>query len=373
MLNYEEFLRRLPKAELHCHFVGAIPAPTAWEIARRNGTRLPADSAETLYDFADFYSFLQVYMAVAAALRTREDFAEAVYVTLREGHERGNLQYREMFFNPTDHYRSGATYPDMVDGLAAGIRAAEQDFGVTCRLIPSVNRMESPAVAAAMLDDVLAHRRDEVIGIGLDAAERSGPPEHFAGVFQRAGRAGLRRTAHTCEDNQTLAEGPPRNAVTCLDQLGCDRLDHGYNLLADESVTARVRDEQIPFTVCSHTSNKHLIGRRRRNIAAMLDAGLNVSLHTDDPAMFGTDPGETFVATVTDLGLDAGAAVRLSLAAIDATWLDDSERRALRASFQQQVDDLRKAPDRKPGVSGAVPQPASDRTRYRARDESAAR
>ncbi|CDR17524.1 adenosine deaminase [Streptomyces iranensis] len=353
MPSYEEFLRRLPKAELHCHFVGAIPAHTAWEIARRNSIRLPADSAETLYDFADFYTFLQVYMAVAAALRTREDFAEAVYATLREGHERGNLRYREMFFNPTDHYRSGATYPGIVDGLIDGIRAAEQDFGVRCRLIPSINRMESPAVASAMLDDVLSHRRDEVIGIGLDAAERSGPPEHFAEVFQRAARAGLRRTAHTCEDNQTLTEGPPRNAVTCLDRLGCDRLDHGYNLLADETVTARVRDEQVPFTVCAHTSNKHLVDRRRHTIAAMLDAGLNISLHTDDPAMFGTDPGETYVAACTDLGLDADAAVRLALAAVDAAWLDDGDRRTLRASFQQQADDLREQLSAGPGRPGA--------------------
>ncbi|WP_010693753.1 adenosine deaminase [Saccharopolyspora spinosa] len=127
----------------------------------------PTSGPESLYDFGQFYEFIERYVQVAEAMRTRMDFAQ-------EGYLAGNLQYREMFFNPTDHYRSWASYPEPVDGLIDGIRQAEQDFGVRCQLIPSINRMESPAAAVGMVRDGLRWRRDEVIGIGLDATSPAG-------------------------------------------------------------------------------------------------------------------------------------------------------------------------------------------------------
>ncbi|MEV0705081.1 adenosine deaminase [Saccharopolyspora sp. NPDC050389] len=340
-ISFEEFLRRLPKAELHCHLVGAIPAETAWEIATRNGVELPASGPESLYDFGQFYEFIERYMQVAEAMRTREDFAQAAYAALRAGHLAGNVRYREMFFNPTDHYRGGVAYPDLVDGLLDGIRQAEQDFGVRCRLIPSINRMESPAVAVDMVRDVLRWRRDEVIGIGLDAAEPSGPPENFAEAYRLAEDAGLHRTAHVCEDYAGLDGGPPANALTALDLLHCDRLDHGYNLLADPAALARCRDAAVPFTVCEPGSNEARLPKRRESIRAMIDAGLPVSLHSDDPAMHGADPGDVYVGAVTALGLDVDGAIDLCLAAVDAAWLDDTERRELRSAFRQEIAGLR--------------------------------
>ncbi|HLS15112.1 MAG TPA: adenosine deaminase [Beutenbergiaceae bacterium] len=336
-----EFLDRIPKAEVHCHFVGAIPADVAWSIAARNDVPLPAKSAATLYQYDNFHDFIERYMSIARAFRRAEDFAEGVYAILRDGLRNGNVQYRELFFNPTDHYPGGMTYPAMLDGLLAGIAAAESDLGVRCRLIPSINRMESAQVALDMVEEVIAHPHPQVIGIGLDAAEPAGPPEKFAEAFQRAGRAGLRRTAHAGEDYAGLDGGPPSNATTCLDVLGCDRLDHGYNILADPEVVARCRTEQIPFTCCLPGSNPTLRPARIDSIRTMLDEGLAVSLHTDDPAMHRTTPGEVYELARRGLELSVEQMVDLSYAALDAAWLDADERGELRRSFQRETEDLR--------------------------------
>lgn len=335
-----EFLNRLPKAELHCHFVGAIPAEVAWRIAARNRVPLPAHSAATLYEYGNFQDFIERYMVIATAFRTPSDFAEAVYALLQDGLQHGNVQYRELFFNPTDHYRGGVTYAQMLTGLLDGIAAAEVDLGVRCRLIPSINRIESPQVALAMVEEVVAHRRDEVIGIGLDAAEPAGPPELFAAAYQLAGRAGLRRTAHTCEDYAGLDGGPPANAITCLDVLGCDRLDHGYNILADPAVVSRFQDAGIPFTCCLPGSNPTLRPARVASIRRMISAGLPVSLHSDDPTMHRTTPGAVYAMAAESLELDPTEMVELALAAVDAAWLDDTERRELRGSFQREINAL---------------------------------
>ncbi|SEF00511.1 adenosine deaminase family protein [Ruania alba] len=338
MPTLAEFCERVPKAEVHCHFVGAIPAEVAWRIAARNDVPLPADGPATLYRFDNFHQFIDRYMTVATALRRPADFAEAVYAVLQDGAEHGNVRYRELFFNPTDHHH--ASYPDMLTGLLDGIAAAETDLGVRCRLVPSINRMQSPQIGVQMVEQVVAHRRDEVIGIGLDASEPAGPPELFAEAFAIAGRAGLRRTAHACEDYAGLDGGPPRNATTCLDLLGCDRLDHGYNILADEAVVQRCRDAGVPFTCCLPGSNPVLRPARIESIRTMLELGLPVSLHSDDPAMHGANPGEVYTFAAEVLGLGIAEVGALALAAVDATWLDDTERSALRSEFQAEIDRL---------------------------------
>jgi adenosine deaminase len=293
-----------------------------------------------LYDLRDFYHFLTVLDAAAAVLLTPADFSRVVYESLEDGVRTGNLRYREMFFNPTTHAALGVSYATVLEGLSDGIRAAERDFGVVCRLIPSIDRRGSAALATAMVDEVIAHACTEVIGIGMDYAERDGPPQRFVTAYQRAGQAGLRRTAHVCEDNQTLAEAPPANVAACLDELGCDRLDHGYNILADPALVARCRAEGVYFNVCSHTSNFARIPTRRATIGRMLAEGLRLTLNTDDPAMFGTNVGDAYVSLFGDLRLGADVARQFSLNGVDASWLDTPAKRSLRLEFERELDTL---------------------------------
>lgn len=331
------FVRALPKVELHCHLEGAVRPETLAELARGNGVELPASDPADLYRYEDLAGFLRIFELVCRTLVRREDFARAAYEAQRDGVVTGNLRYRELFFDPTLHLRHGTTYPDLVDGLLDGIRAAEDEFGVAGRLIPAVYRQDSAAEAMEMLDLILEHRRDEVIGLGMDGDELTAPPEAFAGVFRAAGRAGLRRTAHTAHD------APASTVTTCLDELGCERIDHGYHLLDDAPVLARVRDEGVPITtslgcppLCGWPAELE-----RTPIRTMIERGLRVSIHSDDPTMLHTDVGTEYVRFCTTFGDGPAAAGDLVLAAVDAAWLDDGDRRSMREAFERETAALR--------------------------------
>jgi adenosine deaminase len=332
----ESFCRRIPKVELHCHLEGAVRPSTLAELARANGIDLPAATPDELYRYDDLEGFLEIFELVCRTLVRRTDFTRVVYESLEDAVRSGNLRYREMFFDPTLHTRYGVTYRDVLDGLLEGIRAAESDFGVRTRLIPAVYRQDSVRTAARMLEEILEERRDEVIGIGMDGDELTAPPEKFADVFRKAAEEGLRRTAHAGHD------APPSSVTTSLDLLGCERIDHGYHVLDDPAVVARVRDQRVPFTtslgcppLCGWPAELE-----RTPIKPMMDEGLWVSIHTDDPAMLHTDPGTEYVRFCSTFDYGVREVRDLALAALEMAWLDDDEMRSMRTAFEREIDDL---------------------------------
>jgi len=160
-MQYEEFLRRVPKVELHCHFEGTVRPGTAADLARKHGIQLPTDDVDRLYDYDSIYEFLEIFALVSSTLIDQDDFARAAYESLEDGVQLGNLEYREMFFNPTLHTKRGVPYKTVVDGLVDGIQEAERKLGVRCRLIADVYRQDPPELARQMVEEVLEHRRDE--------------------------------------------------------------------------------------------------------------------------------------------------------------------------------------------------------------------
>lgn len=335
---FASYLQRVPKTDLHCHIVGTLRPATLADLARRHGLALPRP-ADALYTFASFYDFLDVLNLAAKALREREDFARMAYEAVEDGFRLGNMLHAEFLFNPQYHYPQGVDYRTIVDGLREGLAAARHDFGVSALLVASFDRIIEPAAAMQILeDDVLRYRVDEVVGIGLDGAERNGPPDRFVELYRRAALAGLRRTAHVCEDNQTLQEAPPVHYAICRDELRCDRLDHGYNLLADDAMVQRARDEGLFFNTCTITSVTKNLQKRRDSIRRMVDAGLRITLNTDDPHMFKTDLAHSWWLLFAD-NPDWGVreAARFSLAGIDASWLPEGDKSLLRKRFEAQL------------------------------------
>jgi adenosine deaminase len=243
-VDTEEFLRKVPKVELHCHFEGTVRAATFADLARKHGVKLPTDNVDELYSYNTIVEFLVIFGMVSSTIVDREDFARCAYESLEDGARLGNLKYREMFFNPTLHTRRGVPMATIIGGLADGIHAAERDLGVRCRLIADVYRQDEPGLARHMVEEVLENRVDDLIGLGMDGAEAPDPPEKFAEAFALARRGGLRLTSHASED------APPANITTCLDILGCERIDHGYHILEDPAVIKRCKDQGIYFTCC---------------------------------------------------------------------------------------------------------------------------
>ena len=164
-------------------------------------------------------------------------------------------------------------------------------------------------------------------------------------AWRQAGRAGYRRTAHVCEDNQTLFEAPPAHYTHCRDALGCDRLDHGYNLLADPAVVERAARDQVPFTMACWSGMPWNRAPRRARIKAMFEAGLNITLGTDDPTIFDTTMGHCWRTVFDGLGWGPAEARRLSLAGLEASWLPEPEKARLRAEFNARLDELEAALD----------------------------
>ena len=349
-MNASDYLDAVPKVELHLHIAGAIRASTLAELAPRNGLQLPRP-ADAMYPFTTFYEFLDILRLCALSLRHPADFARVAYECVEDLHRHGGVRHTEVFFNPHYFTPNGATYPEIVDGLIEGLARARQDFGVSSLLIACIDRSTClPSEALQMLDWMAAHPRAEVVGVGLDGAERAGPPLLWVEAWRQAGRAGYRRTAHVCEDNQTLFEGPPAHFSQCRDALGCDRLDHGYNILADPAVVTRAAAEQVHFTMACWSGTVPNRAPRRARIKAMFDAGLNISLGTDDPTIFGTTIGHCWRTVFEGCGWGKAEARRLSLAGLEASWLPAAEKVALRQDFVAGLDALDAACDWGDGV-----------------------
>lgn len=317
----------LPKVSLHCHLIGTAAPRTVVELATKHGVPLGRD-AEDLYDHAsyeDLGEFLRVLDVVGSVIRDVDDFHRVTYESLTAGGAAHNVLYREIHLSPPGHPE--VPYSRILEGVVAGVRDARTDTCIDARLVVAINRERSGAEAVELVQQVIEQRVDEVVGIGLDYAEVNGPPRRFVEAYRLAGRAGLGRTAHS-------ESGPPGHVLTLLDELGCSRIDHGYHVVDDPEITSRCAAERVPFT-CTPVSSD--IGRysgsgdgTHTRIRQMVDAGLCVTIDSDDPPMFGTDPTHDFRVLAHALGYRRDQLAAFTANAIDACWLDEAGKADLR-------------------------------------------
>jgi adenosine deaminase len=319
-------LQAMPKVELHCHLEGCVRPETLLDLAERNGVELPTTDPSHVYDYHDMASFLAIFERLGAALCTPSDFARVTYEALADA-SRANVVYRETFFNPTTHPACG--YADMLSGICDGLAAAQVDHGIVARLIPSIYRGHSPAVARDLVEQVAGHRREEVVGIGIDGDELEGPPARFVEAYRLAGRAGLERTAHAGERFDS------REVGDCLDLLGCSRIDHGYGVVRDDDLLARCRDQGVHFTCAWLSTEYHYAGDVEHHpFSLMRAAGLSMSLGGDDPAMGGTDLTADYVTVSNALDWPVDVLRQQNLDALDAAWCDSRLKQSLRSRLE---------------------------------------
>jgi adenosine deaminase len=247
-LSQVELVRRIeraPKAELHVHIEGTLEPELAFAIGRRNGIALPYESPGAMrqaYAFRDLQSFLDIYYAAAAVLRTEEDFFEMAWAYLQKAHA-DNVVRAEIFFDPQTHTARGVAFETVVRGLGRALERARRELGISAALIMCFLRHLSEREAFETLEQAEPFR-DAFLGVGLDSGERGNPPEKFRDVFARCRRLGLHVVAHAGE------EGPPASIIGALDALGAERIDHGVRCLEDQGVVTRLVRERIPLTVC---------------------------------------------------------------------------------------------------------------------------
>ncbi|MEU3619529.1 hypothetical protein ABZ725_45660 [Streptomyces sp. NPDC006872] len=347
-MDVRELSRTLPKVDVHCHLIGSMPRDTAVELARRNKVSASRSAIEAAYDLrrhsgeAREHAFFDAFELLGSLVRTPRDLSDAVYGLVAHDVRASNLRYLELFVNPTALARTGMSFTRIQDGLIDGARAAEEDFGVRTGFIACVLRDEPVSYAEEMLDQLIAHRREEFIGIGLDGPEflDEHRPIHFADVYRRARRHGFKRTAHY------VRYGAAEYSVY-TDLLDCDRIDHGYPVIEDEPVLRRAAESGVPFTVCP-TITQLVAGDalpeysrpETHPIGTMLRGGVWIVPGTDDKSMVHTDIGTEYGTIADWYGLSAEDVVQASLDGISATWLDKSDKASLRRDFENEINRL---------------------------------
>jgi adenosine deaminase len=294
----EELLRAMPKAELHIHIEGSLEPELIFDLAQRNGVALPYASVDALraaYAFTDLQSFLDIYYAGASVLLKEEDFFDMAWAYFERA-AADNVVRAELFFDPQTHTERGVPMATVINGLSRACKQAQERLGISADLILCFLRHLSEDEALATLEQALPYRA-HFIGVGLDSSERGHPPEKFARAFARARELGLHVVAHAGE------EGPPEYIWNALDVLKVQRIDHGVRCLEDATLVQRLAVERMPLTVCPLSNVKLCVFKTlaEHNLPALLEAGLCVTLHSDDPAYFGGYINDNFVQTFAAL------------------------------------------------------------------------
>ena len=316
----------LPKAELHLHIEGTLEPELAFALAGRNGVTLPfADTEElrTAYLFDDLQTFLDLYYALMAVLRTEEDFEDLADAYLTRAAAQG-VRHAEIFFDPQAHTARGVPIGTVVEGLGRALDRSEEKHGISTQLIMCFLRDQSAESALETLEAAKPYLH-RISAVGLDSAEVGHPPAKFREVYEAAGALGLRKVAHAGE------EGPPAYIREALDVLGVERIDHGLRCMEDADLVKRLVADRVPLTLCplSNVRLRAIDILEEHPLRAMMDAGLLCTVNSDDPAYFGGYVGDTFHAVHEALGLDNEQLRTLARNSFEAAFLDhDEERRA---------------------------------------------
>jgi adenosine deaminase len=327
----QEFIRGLPKAELHLHIEGTLEPELAFALARKHGIELPYASVEELraaYRFSDLQSFLDLYYAGAQVLRDEDDFYALTAAYLRKAGEQG-VVHVEIFFDPQTHTARGVAFETVLAGIRRALLQAERDSGMSHRLIMCFLRHLSAAEAMQTLEQALPHRH-EIDGVGLDSTEQGHPPRKFAAVFQRAREAGWSAVAHAGE------EGPPEYISQALDILQVQRIDHGVRCEQDPALLRRLARDRMPLTVCPLSNIRLQVFDRMEshNLARLLRQGLCVTVNSDDPSYFGGYLLENYLAVAQGLGLSRAELGSLARNSFEASFLPPGQR----ARWLREVD-----------------------------------
>lgn len=323
--NLANFLRQMPKAELHIHIEGSLEPELIFKLAERNGVKLRYPSVESLraaYDFSNLQSFLDIYYAGASVLLTDRDFEDLAWAYFLRAKADG-VVCAELFFDPQTHISRGVSMGTVISGLKRACLRAKGELGIQASLIMCFLRHLSEDDAFSTLAQAMPYL-DDIIGVGLDSSEKEHPPEKFARVFARCRDLGLHLVAHAGE------EGPPEYVWSALKTLGVERIDHGVQSTHSSDLMHYLVDHQVPLTVCPLSNVKLCVYDCLSNhpIADMIAKGVCVTINSDDPAYFGGYLLENYLQTFQAhrLGLDhAYQLARNSLTGSFATVADKNQ------------------------------------------------
>ncbi len=319
MTDLSDFIRGLPKAELHLHLEGSLEPEQMFAFAQRNKVEIPfrsVDDVRAAYAFSNLQDFLDIYYQGANVLLAEQDFYDMTMAYLKRVSSDG-ARHVEVFFDPQTHTDRGVSFDTVINGISQALADGQKNLGVSSGLILCFLRHLSEEAAFTTLKQAEPHL-DKIIGVGLDSSERGHPPSKFQKVFAAARSNGLKLVAHAGE------EGPPAYVWEALDLLQVDRLDHGNRSLEDAGLVDRLISEGVTLTVCPLSNLKLCVVDQMADhpLKTMLNLGLKATVNSDDPAYFGGYLNENYLAVANALSLTKDDLVTLARNSFTGSFLE---------------------------------------------------
>jgi len=333
----EQWIRHLPKVELHLHIEGTLEPEMMFQLARRNGLSLRFTDIEELkqaYKFQNLQSFLNLYLEGSGVLLQECDFTDLTWAYLKRM-AMENVRHVEIFFDPQVHMNRGVDFHTVISGIHSALEKARTELRLSSKLIPCFLRDLSPESAMQTLDRIMDYR-EWICAVGLASSEAGRPPQLFREVFDRARTEGLLTVAHAGE------EGPAEYIWQALKLLKVARIDHGVRCAEDESLVQYLARTQVPLTVCPLSNVKLRVfdSLEQHNVKRLLHRGLCVSIHSDDPAYFGGYLTENYLAIQRALALEPAEILQLVRNGVNACFLPDREKELLLSDIQKHASIL---------------------------------
>ena len=324
MNKITEFIKKSPKAELHLHIEGTLEPSLLFRLAKENNIQIPFSSINEIkaaYNFKNLESFLKIFYQGSRVLLREQDFFDLTWAYLLKCKEE-NVVHAEIFFDPQTHVNRGVNFSLVINGIYKALKKANKEFGLTFGVIMCFLRHLDERSAFKMLDHALEHK-DKIIGVGLDSSEIGHPPKKFERVFKKAIDQGFLTVAHAGE------EGPPEYIWEALDFLKVRRIDHGVQCLNDKKLVQKLRNDQIPLTVCPLSNVKLCVFDKlnQHNLKKMLKEKLMVMVNSDDPAYFGGYVNKNLIESQIALNFSMDEVKTLIINSFKSSFLKEEEKK----------------------------------------------
>jgi len=318
-----EFIKRAPKAELHLHIEGTLEPNLLFELAKKNNIKIPFSSVSEIksaYNFSNLESFLKIFYQGSRVLIKEQDFFDLTWAYVMKCKE-NNVVHTEIFFDPQTHINRGVNFDIVINGIHKALQKANKEFGITSEIIMCFLRHLDEVSGFEILDMALPHK-DKIIGVGIDSSEIGNPPRKFEKLFKKAIEEGFLTVAHAGE------EGPPEYIWEALDLLKVKRIDHGVQCLQSEKLVKKLRDSQIPLTVCPLSNIKLCVFNKleEHNLKNMLSEGLMVMINSDDPAYFGGYINKNLIECQAALNLSMTEVKTLIINSFKSSFLKEEKK-----------------------------------------------
>jgi len=330
----EQFIRDMPKVELHLHMEGSIPPETLLGFIKRKGTEPDIQTVEDLnarLTCRDFPHFIEVWTWKNTFIQDEKDFKVIAHDVLADL-SRQNVKYVESFFAPGDYRRMGLSMPRIIKYVIQGKEKAEADTGIRCNLIIDFIRDHGPEIGFERLEEATPYLNKGVIGVGIGGSEQLFPPEPYEALYREAKERGFRLTAHAGE------VAGAESMWGAIKTLGVERIGHGVRANEDPELVEYLAEHQIPLEMCPVSNVKTGVCEsiKEHPIREYFDRGLMGTVNADDPAMFNSSLTEDYLALAGDLDFDMDEIRRLATNGIDASFLSNAEKAAMYSAFQKE-------------------------------------